>query len=48
MPRTGRTRAQILTRRVCHVLKKVQALNDYIWVENADSRYLVIDPEDAL
>lgn len=34
--------------RMPHVSKKVQAPNDYIWVENADSRYLVIDPKYAL
>lgn len=34
--------------RMPHVSKKVQAPDDYIWVENADSRYLVIDPKYAL
>jgi len=31
-----------------HVSKNLPAPNDYLWVENADSRYLVIDPKYAL
>ena len=31
-----------------HVSKNLPAPKDYLWVENADSRYLVIDPKYAL